>query len=94
METPNMKYYLFTLINICEDGGVNGEHENKLFTSYSMAQECMAKNINAEISAYLETHQDASKLKVERIGKDAVNLWFDENCQDGVLYSISDIRPL
>lgn len=34
-------FYLFTLVNISEDSGLNGEYENKLFRTYTQARQFM-----------------------------------------------------
>ena len=41
-------FYLFTLVNISEDSGLNGEYENKLFRTYTQARQFMEICIKIE----------------------------------------------
>jgi len=43
-------FYLFTLVNISEDSGLNGEYENKLFRTYTQARQFMESCIEIEMS--------------------------------------------
>jgi len=86
-------YYLFTLVNVSENGALNGEHENMLFCRYDQAHDYMMKNIEMEINEYSETHRDTNELKIDSICNDIVNLWFDKNCKEGVLYRITNVCP-
>ena len=85
-------FYLFTLVNISEDGGLNGEFENKLFRSYKKARHYMENSIDFEISIQ-ETENDCP-VELERIDDNLAYLWLNTDCSEGVTYSISRVRPV
>ena len=47
-EKEKETFYLFTLVNISEDSGLNGEYENKLFRTYTQARQFMEICIKIE----------------------------------------------
>ena len=85
-------FYLFTLVNISEDSGLNGEYENKLFSSYEKARQYMESCINYEMSIQ-ESENHCSGI-LERIGEDMTNLWLNTDCSEGVTYRISKVCPI
>ena len=94
MKCSDINYYLFSIVNISEDSGLNAEYENKLFKSHDTALEYMEKAIEAELSAYADNHYDMNELTIERIGTNMVNLWLTREHTEAVLYRISNIRPI
>ena len=94
MNPSVVNYYLFTLVNISEDSGLNGEYENVLFESHEMALDYMEKAIKCEISVYFEKNYNLDDLEVERIDDNMVNLWLNRDCTEAVLYKISEIQPI
>lgn len=85
-------FFLFTLVNISEDGGLNGEFENRLFRSYKKARQFMEECIDKEMSIQkLENHCQGM---LERIDDDIANLWLNTNCSEGVMYRISKVSPI
>lgn len=85
-------FYLFTLVNISEDSGLNGEYENKLFRSYKKARQFMEECIDKEMS--IQKSENHCQGILERIDDDLVNLWLNRECSEGVMYGISKIRPI
>jgi hypothetical protein len=59
-------FYLFTLVNISEDSGLNGEYENKLFRTYTQARQFMESCIEIEMSVQ-ESENHCSGM-LERVG--------------------------
>jgi hypothetical protein len=85
-------FFLFTLVNISEDSGLNAEYNNKLFVSYEKARQYMEKCIEEE-KRIQETENDCSVM-LERIDDNKVNLWLNADCSEGVMYGISKVSPL
>ena len=82
-------YYLFTLVNISKDSGLNGEFENKLFHSYEKARQYMENCIDLEKSIQVSENHCIGML--ERIDDDMVYLWLSTDCSEGVTYTISKV---
>ena len=45
------------------------------------------------MSEYSEMHHDEMETIVDRLGDDAVNLWFDKRCREGVLFRVTKVTP-
>lgn len=85
-------FYLFTLVNISEDSGLNGEYENKLFRTYTQARQFMESCIKIEMSVQ-ESENHCSGM-LERVGNDMANLWLNTDYSEGVTYRISKVSPI
>ena len=85
-------FYLFTLVNISEDSGLNGEYENKLFRTYTQARQFMESCIEIEMSAQ-ESENHCSGM-LERVGDNMANLWLNTDYSEGVTYRISKVSPI
>ena len=85
-------FYLFTLVNISEDSGLNGEYENKLFRTYTQARQFMESCIKIEMSVQ-ESENHCSGM-LERVGDNMANLWLNTDYSEGVTYSISKVSPI
>ena len=85
-------FYLFTLVNISEDSGLNGEYENKLFRTYTQARQFMESCIKIEMSVQ-ESENHCSGM-LERIGDNMANLWLNTDYSEGVTYRISKVSPI
>ena len=85
-------FYLFTLVNISEDSGLNGEYENKLFRTYTQARQFMENCIKIEMSVQ-ESENHCSGM-LERVGDNMANLWLNTDCSEGVTYRISKVSPI
>lgn len=85
-------FYLFTLVNISEDSGLNGEYENKLFRSYTQARQFMESCIKIEMSVQ-ESENHCSGM-LERVGDNMANLWLNTDYSEGVTYRISKVSPI
>ena len=85
-------FYLFTLVNISEDSGLNGEYENKLFRTYTQARQFMESCIEIEMSVQ-ESENHCSGM-LERVGNDMANLWLNTDYSEGVTYRISKVSPI
>lgn len=86
------KFYLFTLVNISEDSGLNGEYENKLFRTYTQARQFMESCIKIEMSVQ-ESENHCSGM-LERVGDNMANLWLNTDYSEGVTYRISKVSPI
>lgn len=86
------KFYLFTLVNISEDSGLNGEFENKLFCSYRKARQFMEECIATEMS--VQKQENLCNAMLERIDEGIANLWINTNFSEGVMYRISEVSPI
>ena len=84
-------FYLFTLVNISEDSGLNGEFENKLFHSYKKARQYMENCIALEMS--IQESENHCFGMLERISDDMAYLWLSTDCSEGVTYTISKVCP-
>jgi len=91
-EKTKETFYLFTLVNISEDSGLNGEFENKLFHSYEKALQYMENSIDIEMS--IQESENHCSVELERIDDDIVNLWLNTDYSEGVTYRISEICPI
>lgn len=58
-------FYLFTLVNISEDSGLNGEYENKLFRTYTQARQFMESCIKIEMSVQESENHCSGMLRAE-----------------------------
>ncbi len=85
-------FYLFTLVNISEDSGLNGEYENKLFRTYTQARQFMESCIKIEMSVQ-ESENHCSGM-LERVGDNMANLWLNTDYSEGVTYRISKVSPI
>ena len=85
-------FYLFTLVNISEDSGLNGEYENKLFRTYTQAHQFMESCIKIEMSVQ-ESENHCSGM-LERVGDNMANLWLNTDYSEGVTYRISKVSPI
>lgn len=85
-------FYLFTLVNISEDSGLNGEYENKLFRTYTQARQFMESCIEIEMSVQ-ESENHCSGM-LERVGDNMANLWQNTDYSEGVTYRISKVSPI
>ena len=85
-------FYLFTLVNISEDSGLNGEYENKLFRTYTQARQFMESCIEIEMS--VQESENHSSGMLERVGDNMANLWLNTDCSEGVTYRISKVSPI
>ena len=85
-------FYLFTLVNISEDSGLNGEYENKLFRTYTQARQFMENCIKIEMSVQ-ESENHCSGMQ-ERVGDNMANLWLNTDYSEGVTYRISKVSPI
>ena len=85
-------FYLFTLVNISEDSGLNGEYENKLFRTYTQARQFMESCIKIEM-AVQESENHCSGM-LERVGDNMANLWLNTDYSEGVTYRISKVSPI
>ena len=85
-------FYLFFLVNISEDSGLNGEYENKLFRTYTQARQFMESCIEIEMSVQ-ESENHCSGM-LERVGNDMANLWLNTDYSEGVTYRISNVSPI
>lgn len=85
-------FYLFTLVNISEDSGLNGEYENKLFRTYTQARQFMESCIEIEMSVQ-ESENHCSGM-LERVGDNMANLWLNTDYSEGVTYRISKVSPI
>jgi len=85
-------FYLFTLVNISEDSGLNGEYENKLFRTYTQARHFMESCIKIEMSVQ-ESENHCSGM-LERVGDNMANLWLNTDYSEGVTYRISKVSPI
>lgn len=85
-------FYLFTLVNISEDSGLNGEFENKLFRTYTQARQFMESCIKIEMSVQ-ESENHCSGM-LERVGDNMANLWLNTDYSEGVTYRISKVSPI
>lgn len=85
-------FYLFTLVNISEDSGLNGEYENKLFRTYTQARQFMESCIKNEMSVQ-ESENHCSGM-LERVGDNMANLWLNTDYSEGVTYRISKVSPI
>ena len=85
-------FYLFTLVNISEDNGLNGEYENKLFRSYKKARLYMEECIDNEIS--IQKSENHYQGMLERIDDNMANLWLNRDYSEGVMYRISKVSPI
>ena len=85
-------FYLFTLVYISEDSGLNGEYENKLFRTYTQARQFMESCIKIEMSVQ-ESENHCSGM-LERVGDNMANLWLNTDYSEGVTYRISKVSPI
>lgn len=85
-------FYLFTLVNISEDSGLNGEYENKLFRTYTQARQFMESCIKIEMSVQ-ESENHCSGM-LERVGDNMADLWLNTDYSEGVTYRISKVSPI
>ncbi len=85
-------FYLFTLVNISEDSGLNGEYENKLFRTYTQVRQFMESCIKIEMSVQ-ESENHCSGM-LERVGDNMANLWLNTDYSEGVTYRISKVSPI